>query len=195
MLTSVHLSNISYNTDSFLVHQLNELFHSKKIRFWCYIHHKKEQEELKDHIHLYIIPDQRLETSELDDFFIEPISDNLPLKCMLWTPAIVSERKFSFDWLLYSIHDSAYLKLKYSEDKKIHYRKEDFVYSDKDIFENFFFAAYHEFNFWKTIKYKDMIQKGVSPYDLARNGYIELKDMINFKYFAEFISSGGDTNV
>ena len=181
MLTSVHLSNISYNSEDFLKRVLNEKLHKHQISFWCYIKHQKEEEENKDHIHLFFIPDTRLDTVNLDEDFVEPVQgEELPLKCMLWFKV-----SSDFDWFLYNVHDPVYLKLKYAEDKKIHYKKEDFVYSDKDIFERFWFQAYHEYDFWKSTKYRKFIDSGMSCKDIVKSGYVDLKEMVNFHYFAK----------
>lgn len=183
MLTGVHLSNISYNTEDFLKRQLNELLHTKQITFWCYINHNMEPGEDKDHIHLFFIPNHRLDTDNLDERFFEPDPNNeLPLKCMLWFPV-----KSDYDWFLYNVHDSTYLKIKYAEDKKYHYKKEDFVYSDKDIFNRFWFQSYHEYDFWKSTKYRKFIDSGMSCKQIVKNGYVDLKEMVNFHYFAKMV--------
>ena len=179
------LSNISYNSYDFLKKHLELLRKAKKIRWWCIIFHKKEDEELKDHFHIVIIPDQRLETSDLDDEFIEIVPDNLPLKCMIWT-----NTKSIYDWILYGIHDPIYLKLKYAEDKKRHYSFDDLESSDPDILSDFFYKAYHEFDFWKSEKYKKFLADGMSCKDMVKNGYVEFKDMTNFAYFTKIVNDG-----
>ena len=180
MLTSCILSNISYNSEEFLTRQLNSLLTGKQISFWCYIKHHKEEEELKDHIHLLMIPDTRLDTVNLDSHFIEPVPNNLPLKCMLW-------HKVSciYDWFLYAVHDPVYLKLKYAEDKKIHYDKLEFVTSDKDIFQDFWFKSFHEYSFWKSTKYLKFLNDGIGCREMVKKGYVDLNEMVNFHYFAK----------
>ena len=185
MLTSCVLSNISYNTEEFLKHQLNELLAGHQIKFWCYIKHKKEDEELKDHIHLIIFPDTQINTIKLDDHFAETVKDNKPLKCMLWTKVLGDSGVFH--WFLYCVHDPVYLKLKYAEDKKIHYRQSDFVYSDLDIFANWYFRSYHEFDFWKSTKYRKFIDAGMSCKEIVKSGYVDLKEMVNFAYFSKIV--------
>lgn len=181
MLTSTILSNISYNTDIFLEKQLNELLKGHQISFWCYIKHQPEDQELKEHKHLLIIPDTRIDTVALDDHFLEPDPNNdLPLKCMLWT-----KTKCIYDWFLYGVHDSVYCKLKYAEDKKIHYTVKDFVFSNLDIFNDFWFKSYHEYDFWKSTKYRKFIEMGWSCKDIVKRGYVDLNEMVNFHYFAK----------
>lgn len=183
MLTKCHLSNISYNTDAFLIRQLNELLIGHQISFWAFIKHAPEDEELKEHKHIFFVPDTQLDTVSLDSHFIEPDPNNdLPLKCMLWTKVVCD-----FDWLLYTVHDSVYLKLKYAEDKKIHYLKDDFVVSDINIFHDLWFKSYHEYNFWKSTKYQKFIQSGMSCKDIVKNGYVDLKEMVAFSYFAKML--------
>ena len=183
MLTSLKLSNISYNTDTFLVSKLNDLKKAKKISFWAYIKHAAESNELKDHKHLFIIPDTRIETSDLDDYFLEPDPNNeKPLACKLWTKVIST-----YDWFLYCIHDSVYLKLKYGEDKKIHYLKKDFITSDEEVLEDFLYRSYHEYDFWKGIKFKYLLDSGLTPQDIISNGYVDLKEMCGFHHMVQML--------
>lgn len=190
MLTQIDLSNISYNTDEFLVRQLNELLSDKQIRFWAYITHAPEDDELeyhkeihhKEHKHIYLMTDTRIDTVNLDDMFIEPDSTNeKPLKCIDW-----HKTSNKYDWFLYGVHDPVYLKLKYAEDKKYHYKKEDFVVSDKIIFNNIWYGAYHEYDFWKSSKYLKFVSEGWTAKDIVKSGYVDLKDMSNFHYFANY---------
>ena len=190
MLTSTNLSNISYNTDEFLQRQLNSLLSDHQIRFWAYITHCPEPDEeqyhaemhFKEHKHIFLLVDTRLDTVHLDDHFCEVDPTNeLPLKCMDWhkTSSVP-------DWFLYGVHDPVYVKLKYKEDKKYHYKKSDFVYSDKAIFENWWYKSYHVFDFWSSEKYKKFIEEGWTAKDIIKGGYVEFKDMSNFHYFANY---------
>ena len=129
MQTQVKLSNISYNTDEFLTHTLNEMKKGGQISYWCYINHIPDNEVTKNHKHLIIFPDKQLDTIELDTIFQEedPTHEK-PLDCKLWT-----KTTSLYDWYLYVIHDPTYLKIKYAEDIKIHYKESDFISSDADV--------------------------------------------------------------
>lgn len=190
MLTCTKLSTISYNTDKFLQTQLNELLFAHKIRFWCYIMHMPEEAELKEHKHLLIYPDERIDTRELDDWFIEKDPNNeKPLRCIDW-----NHTKNPLDWFLYGLHDPIYCAEKFKEVKKFVYGKGDFNYSDDDIFERYFFMAFHEFDFWATSKYKKMLDNGITPTDMVKNGYVSFKEMVNFHYFCKSLAMDSYSN-
>jgi len=183
MLTQVKLSNISYNTDDFLIHQLDELKNSGKICYWAYINHQPEESEKKKHKHLILFPDTRLQTHDLDKHFIEEDkTSDKPLKCMLWTKTSSIN-----DWYLYALHDASYMKLKYGEDVKIHYRNEDFISSDEDITNDLIYNAYHLNTFWKSTKWQKFVNDGLSAADIVKRGYIAPSEMVAFHHFIQVI--------
>ena len=51
MITRVTTSTICYNTPQFLKMKCDELISEGQIDFYCFVPHKKESDELKDHIH------------------------------------------------------------------------------------------------------------------------------------------------
>lgn len=120
-LTAKPISTISYNTEPFLEKVLIGLISSHKVEMAYYIKHKGEDGD-KDHFHVYIVPNKRLDTAVLRDEFQEPCPDNeIPLGCMRFQSSKVS------DWLLYAVHDKRYL-LMHSNDEalnKIEYSRDD----------------------------------------------------------------------
>lgn len=124
MRTSKPFSTISYNTLDFLVDKLNALTDKNKIDFWSFIEHKKEDDEEKDHIHLYIVPSYLIDTNQFSREFIEFVQgEKKPRKIR---PCVSS--KFP-DWYLYSMHHSGYLASK-GQSRKYHYELDDFLCSD-----------------------------------------------------------------
>ena len=77
MLRSVKISTISYNTDKWLNNVLNELVDSRQIRYYMWINHAPEEDELSYHKHLVVCPDERIDTRNLDDKLEEPDPDNV----------------------------------------------------------------------------------------------------------------------
>lgn len=129
MRTSKPLSTISYNTNAYLTSRLDSLFHNKIIQFWAYVPHLGENDEAgkKNHIHLYLEPNNRIDTDSLLENFVELdiTKPTLPLRCL-------SMRVSRFmDWYLYSIHDRDYLSSKLLE-RKYHYSDSDIKCSDED---------------------------------------------------------------
>lgn len=132
MRTTKPISTISYNTESFLLSTLKRLKQNGIIEFWVFIKHIGEPPEFgdnvreKDHVHLHLIPSKLIQTTDLDEYFIELVpGEKLPRKTHLWVSS-----KWG-DWYLYSLHDPAYLASK-GEKRKYHYKYSDMVSSDDD---------------------------------------------------------------
>ena len=69
MRTSKPIATIAYNTVDFLEQKLAELLRNHKIQDYFFIYHIAEEDEKKDHIHLYIEPNTRIDTMDLQEFF------------------------------------------------------------------------------------------------------------------------------
>ena len=133
MATQKPLSTISYNTESFLSEKLKSLYKAHIIQSYQYIKHKGEDGD-KDHIHLRLEPNKRLDPMDLAEMFIELDPNNVkPLCCRPFRPSKEE------DWLLYAVHDKDYLKLKYKggeKGEKIPYKWTDIIaneYYDTEI--------------------------------------------------------------
>ena len=124
MRTSKAFSTISYNTQDFLIDNLNRLLNSRDIDFWQYIYHNKEEDEEKDHIHLYVVPSHLIDTNQFAREFVEFVEgESKPRRLR---PCVSS--KFQ-DWYLYAIHHSGYLAGK-GQSRKYHYSIDDIICSD-----------------------------------------------------------------
>lgn len=104
MNTCKPISTISFNSENFLHQKLNELVDNKIITFYTYIKHYGEPNEnrdtLKDHFHIYVEPNKRIDTMQLGEKFNEvDINHVKPLGVL---PFQFS--KFD-DWYLYGLHD------------------------------------------------------------------------------------------
>ena len=107
MATQRPISTISYNTESFLIEKLQSLYDAHIIQAWQYIKHKGEDGD-KDHIHLRIEPNKRIDAMDLTELFKEyEKGKDKPLGVRPW------RNSKEEDWYMYSVHDSDYLTLKY----------------------------------------------------------------------------------
>lgn len=127
MATQQPQSTISYNSPEFLQEKLSLLYDEHLIQSYQYIFHHGEDGD-KDHFHLRIVPNKRLDMMEIKSFFSEPDllhPDKPPLGVLDWG---LSKQD---DWLLYAIHDPEYMRLKYPADKceKIPYSEDSVVCS------------------------------------------------------------------
>lgn len=111
MKTIKPIGTISYNTEQYLSKLLDELFYTGAIEDYRFIKHYGEGPGLKDHFHVMIFPNGRLDTYELRKRFDEPDQKSeVPLRCM---PFRYSE---PLNWILYVLHDEEYLKAHPRED-------------------------------------------------------------------------------
>lgn len=173
MRTSKPISTISYNTKSFLKMKLDELVSSHKISDYMFIVHTAEEDELKDHIHLFIQPNTLLDTMDLQDHFkeLDPKNPDKPFGCINFQ---YSERD---DWILYCEHNPVYLQMK-GQSREFIYSKEDFVFCDINTFERNYIHALKGSKFAEDCKQlsvlKNLLNGEVSPYDVFLNNMIPL---------------------
>lgn len=123
MATQSPISTISYNSEIFLKEKLDNLVKQHIIQTYQYIKHKGEDGD-KDHIHLRIEPNRRLDPMDLTALFQEYTAANLkPLGVRPWRPSKEE------DWFLYAVHDKSYMHLKYGDDpkEKLPYQWQDIV--------------------------------------------------------------------
>lgn len=110
MATQKPISTISYNTESFLREKLDTWLKGHIIQAYQYICHKGEDGD-KDHIHLRIEPNKKLDPMELTEHLKEyRQGSDKPLGVRPWRPSKEE------DWTLYVVHEPSYLSLKYQSD-------------------------------------------------------------------------------
>lgn len=170
MRTSKPIATISYNTQDFLVLKLDELARNQKICDYMFINHFAEEDERKNHIHLWIKPNTLIDTMDIQKFLTEldPGNPLKPLKCIDFRQSQVD------DWILYCQHYEPYLASK-AESRQYHYTKDDFVFYDEDTFEDNY---YHAFKGSEWAKRNQIIQSladsKINPTDLILNGSLPL---------------------
>lgn len=114
-LTALPQSTISYNSEDFLIRKLTELFDAGRIDDFRAIHHVGEGGD-KDHFHVFIMPSRRMDTTALRSDFneIDLEHPDRPLGVMPF------RKSSSNDWLMYAIHDPAYLASHAHSDEASH---------------------------------------------------------------------------
>lgn len=160
MKTTKPIATISYNSEAFLRYMLEYLLDEKYIVFWAYIPHMKEEDEEKDHFHVYVEPNKPLDLLWLKDQFKEKdLSGNpKPLGCINFKPS-----KW-VDWYYYGLHDKAYL-LNHGETRKYSYTFADVRTSDTT--ELTFRVSDTPKPFSKVERALDMISRGYSDTEIA----------------------------
>ena len=169
MRTSKMISTISYNSIPFLKLKLDSLIKEHKIVFYMFIKHLPEEDELKEHIHLFIEPNTTIDTMSIQDLLKEyDPNHKLPLGCISFSKSQTD------DWILYCQHYPPYLAFK-NQSRECIYQKSDFEYSDPDTFEAFYHHAFYESEFAERFVILNMLNdKNVAPHELVLSGHIPL---------------------
>lgn len=178
MATSKPISTISYNTTDFLVQRLQSLVSSEIIQSWFFICHRgeKKNDEVvgKDHIHLLIIPNKRVDLVKLGKEFIEIDTSNpdKPLKCMPFRNSGLD------DWFLYALHNEDYLAQKGME-KEYHYFPEEIITSDPDYLSALLCDAFRSLASNPVRAIRDAVEHGISFEALLYSGRININQVNN----------------
>ena len=175
MKTSKPFSTISYNSSEFLNQKLGELVQRRQIDFFAWVHHYAEEDETKEHKHLYIVPNGRVDTDQVLDFLLELDikHPDKPLKCIR-----PHSSKFA-DWYLYALHDVTYLASK-GQARKYHYVFEDVQTSDRD----YLLEEVHTIDFAKLNRFaslRDAAVTGVPFEELLMGGVIPIQQTYAFR--------------
>ena len=182
MKTSKPFSTISYNSNDFLTLKLDDLVHRRKIAFYAYVHHLREDDETKEHKHLYIVPNGQVNTDEVLDYLLEydATHPDKPLGCI---PCHSS--KFT-DWFLYSSHDKDYLASK-GQSRRFNYQKKEFHVSDADYFNE----EIHRMDLSHLTKIKALrtaVENDVPFEEMLMNGQIPVQQVYAYRQAYDTIS-------
>lgn len=166
MATQKPISTISYNTELFLREKLDNWLNAHIIQAYQYICHKGEDGD-KDHIHLRIEPNKKLDCMDLLEQLREyQMGKDKPLGCRPFRPSKEE------DWILYVVHDEQYLKLKYGggeKGEKLLYKWQDIKVSEYYDIEIAFIRAksYLEHT---SVNMATRLQNGDNPLNLILQG-------------------------
>lgn len=165
-MTSKPISTISYNSESFLHEKLESWLNAHIIQAYMYICHKGEDGD-KDHIHLRIEPNKKLDPMILSDELREYVTgSDKPLGVRPWRPSKEE------DWFLYAVHDEQYLKLKYGgaeKGEKIPYKWDDVKVCQYYDLETAFIRAKQSLEH-TTSNLAKKISQGENPLNLMYQG-------------------------
>ena len=188
MRTAKPIATVSYNTKEFLDLKLSELLHDEIINFYMYIIHKKEEDEAKDHIHLFLLPNVMVDTMQLEKYFIQYLpNEKLPRKTIFFV------KSKSDDWILYNQHFEPYLISK-GESRKYHYQKEDFFFSDQDSFEYLYSDAFLSSDWALNNQILDKLRSDYySPADLILSGQVSWYHSSQIQSITQLIEKYGST--
>lgn len=172
MATQNPISTISYNSEGFLREKLEAWRKAHIVQSYMFIKHHGEIDKNgkrdKDHIHLRIEPNRRLDPMQLTEELKEWTKDNLkPLGVRPWRPSKEE------DWILYAVHNPEYMRLKYGENldegEKDPYEWDE-IQCDEDFdLEDAWRRALASMKHLSPTIMKSL-EDGTSPKELIRNG-------------------------
>lgn len=166
MATQKPISTISYNTEAFLKEKLDNWVNAHIIQAYQYIPHKGEDGD-KDHIHLRIEPNKKLDPMDLVEQLREyQIGKDKPLGCRPFRPSKEE------DWILYAVHDEQYLKVKYGggeKGEKIPYKWQDIRVSEYYDMEIAYVRAKAHMEH-TSVNMATRLQNGDNPLNLILQG-------------------------
>lgn len=166
MLTSKSISTIHYADTGQLKVKLDDMVEKNKLSFYAFIKHIKESDETKDHIHLFIVPNGKVNTDQLRSEleFLDSKNPTMPIRSLPFEPS-----KFA-DWYLYCLHDKSYLASK-QQTREFHYQRDEYFVSDEDYFNELIHKI--DFTKFKTQSLVvDAAENHVPFVDLVKNGVI-----------------------
>lgn len=181
--TSKTISFISYLHEDYLIECLDQLIASKDIVWYCFIKHKADNDNTKDHIHLCIEPNGSIQISLILDNLIEAdINNPLPLKTLF--DGVVN----SFvDYYWYILHDSDYLDFKGITRNIKDYNPNTIRTSDKDYLLNSAFKQDKPGSI--NTKVVEKMESGLSNSQIACTFVKTTKDFAYFNKYLEGLES------
>lgn len=131
-----------------------------------YICHKGEDGD-KDHIHLRIEPNKKLDPMDLQEQLREyKLGSDKPLGVRPFRPSKEE------DWILYAVHHEQYLKIKYGggdSHEKLPYKWQDIKVSEYYDMETAYIRAVSHLEH-NSVNMAAKLQQGTSPLELILNG-------------------------
>lgn len=172
MKTSKPISTISYNSPEFLKAKIEYWKSCGIIEYAMWIFHKAEADEKKDHCHLYIKPAKLIQTMdlEIDSQEIDPQNPDKPLKMVSFR---ISKES---DWILYSIHDKAYLTEK-GLTRDFHYSLDDIHSTCEDTLKDIISHCSDERKGRLEFRIIQCLELGMSWQEIVRSGLIPLRQI------------------
>lgn len=175
MRTSNPITTINYTSRRFLIDTLESLRKAKVISFWFFVHHLPEDDEKKEHDHVYLEPAKIVQTEDIRDNFreLDPEHPDAPLSVQPFRSS-----KFA-DAYLYFIHDPDYLASK-GMTRKHHYSRSQVETSDPDYLDEQI-ARIDRSSFDKYSDMRKSIKAGLSFDEYLANHYVPIQQFNVFK--------------
>lgn len=164
MATHKPISTISYNSRSFLLEKINELYEGHIIQNYLVIFHVGEEGD-KDHAHVYLEPNCRVDPMDIREMFNEyEIGHSKPLTVRPFRPSKEE------DWIMYAVHDPLYLRMHGDEiGGKIEYKWQEIICPSDFALEEAYIRAKIKCEH-STASLSQRLYKGENPLSLVLEG-------------------------
>lgn len=183
MRTSKPVSTISYNSDEFLRKKIEYWKECGLIEFGMWIRHEPEEDEKKSHCHVFLKPAKLIQTMDLenDSLELDPLNPDKPFKMVSFR---VSKES---DWVMYAIHDNAYLHEKGLE------RSHTYAFSDiettcEDTLTDIISHLQDDRKGRLEYRISDCIARGMTWQQIITSGIVPLRQMAGAKIMYQAIT-------
>lgn len=191
MSTSRPQSTISYNTEEFLIGTLNDLVKDYVISSWFFIKHDAEEDEKKDHYHVWIEPNGCINPMRVAERFIEPDPEGneLPLGVL---PFHYSDPNNAIP---YFEHNIFYLSMVKHEEREFIYEKKDFKCSNDLYFDRLYRHAFKASDWAKDQQLLKILRDGtMTGSELIEKGYVPYTSACHLQAYFNMRSGDGRVN-
>lgn len=167
---------------SFLVSKLKKLVEQEILSFYVLIPHQAEEDENKDHVHVFMLPAKAVDTIWLRKQFIEldPAHPQTPLGVLP-----IGSSKF-VHWYWYGLHDRAYLASK-NMSRKYHYEADDMLTSDTEYLAEL--VRQNPNPKAELLKVYELILQGYKPMQIAIQMNVPVRNLGYFLASVEAMKS------
>lgn len=145
---------ISYNTIPFAKAKLDEMVNEGYILDYVLVPHQADEDDRKDHRHELIFPNKTIDLAAFKNRLKE-FDPNNPTKPL--TTGQINTCNSIDDFVLYTLHDSAYLAWKDMSRNIVDYPKDIVITSDQDLYDGLYYHAYNESEFAKHSRRKQLL--------------------------------------
>lgn len=175
--TQKPISSISYNSGEFLKQKIEYWKSCGLIEFGMWIKHKAEEDEKKDHYHVYIIPAKRIQTMDLenDSHEFDPDKPNNPKKCMRF------QNSKEQDWIQYVLHDPEYMAEKGLE-KKYCYGLDEIMSTDEDTLNIIISEIKDDIKGRLDNRIRQAVNNGMSWRQISLSGIVPMNQVNNARW-------------
>ena len=198
MRASKPISTISYNSEAFLRNKIQEWKKLGLIEYGMWIKHLPDEDDKKVHYHVYLKPAKLIQTMDLEKDSYEyqaifPYENTDPNTTALVKTNPKPLKMIGFrmskegDWVLYGVHDKAYLAEK-GMTRKYHYSFSDIETTCEDTLKDIITHLLDDRKGRLENRIYDCILKGLTWREIVCTGIVPLRQIGNAHMFYKAVT-------